>query len=206
MSAVNENFATVILAAGAARRFGDCKHLLDQGGQSVLQRRVEAVREAGLPTPLIITGAWHEDIRHAHPDLLLHHHQGWEQGLGTSIAFAMGCLPENTQAVLLLLGDQIAVNSADIRQLYRHWQQSKALTCALYHGAPGVPAIFPRPLFSELRALEGDRGAKTLLVQYAKPANTIPMNSAAIDIDTPDDWLRWQNSNNEFSNGEALWN
>lgn len=198
--------ATVILAAGAARRFGRCKHLLDQQGKSVLQRRVDAVLGAGLEDPIIVTGAWHDDIRQAHPHLTLCHNREWHRGLGTSIAFATTCIPDSAEAVLLLLGDQVAVSSEDIRQLHRHWQEQQKVTCALYLGAPGVPAIFPRSLFPLLRALEGDRGAKALLTAHAEAANTIPMNSAAIDIDTPDDWLRWQNTNNEFSNGEATWN
>ncbi|WP_078086089.1 nucleotidyltransferase family protein [Microbulbifer mangrovi] len=206
MTGDTNQFATIILAAGAARRFGRCKHLLTWEGRSLLEHRIAAVLEAGLPSPLVITGAWHSEIQRAHPHLSLRHHQNWEQGLGTSIAFAMHCLPDDTTAALLLLGDQVAVNSEDIQALYQHWRQEKALTSALYRGAPGAPAIFPQSLFPELRRLDGDRGAKALLATHAKPANTIPMNHAAIDIDTPDEWQQWQNSNNEFSNGEALWN
>ncbi|GAB2505112.1 nucleotidyltransferase family protein [Microbulbifer agarilyticus] len=202
-----EKFATVILAAGAASRFGSCKHLIQHCGKTVLQQRVESVREAGLNSPLIVTGSWHRDIQQAHPDFDLRHNPDWQQGLGNSIAFAIGQLPEDTEAVLLLLGDQVAVSVEEIQTLYRQWFEHQELTCAHYRGAPGVPAIFPRTLFPELLRLRGDKGAKALLNKHA--GNRIPMASAAIDIDTPQDWQNWQraqHTNNDFTNGEAVWN
>ena len=200
MSGAHNELTTVILAAGAARRFGDCKHLLSQSGKSVLQQRIDAVLEARLNSPLIVTGAWHTEIQQAHPELDLQHHQHWQKGLGSSIAFAMRCLAKNTQGVLLLLGDQVAVTGEQIAQLHRQWQQQKTkIVCAHYRSAPGVPAIFPRSLFSELRKLDGDRGAKALLQANANLLHTTPMPSAAIDIDTPEDWQHWQNTNQEFT-------
>ncbi|WP_043316989.1 NTP transferase domain-containing protein [Microbulbifer sp. HZ11] len=223
MSSARHELTTVILAAGAAQRFGDCKHLLVQGGKSLLQHRVDAVLEAGLSNPLIVTGAWHNAIEQMHPHLNLKHHHNWHQGLGSSIAFAMGCVPENARAVLLLLGDQVAVSNEEIAQLHRRWrQQTDKVVCAHYQHAPGVPAVFPRSLFPALRELDGDRGAKALLEANANSLHTIPMPSAAIDIDTPEDWQRWQNTQHELTepltghqtepqtrpenSGDALWN
>ncbi|MBY6212021.1 nucleotidyltransferase family protein [Microbulbifer agarilyticus] len=203
----SEKLATVILAAGAASRFGTCKHLIQRDGKTVLQQRVESVRSAGLQAPLIVTGAWHQEIQLAHPDFDLHLNPNWQQGLGNSIAFAIGQLPEDTEAVLLLLGDQVAVRAEEIQALCQQWSEHQVLACAHYRGAPGVPAIFPRALFPQLLRLNGDKGAKALLNKHA--GKMIPMASAAIDIDTPQDWQNWQraqHTNNDYTNGEAVWN
>jgi molybdenum cofactor cytidylyltransferase len=42
-------------------------------------------------------------------------------------------------------------------------------------------------LFAELAALQGDRGARTVLARYSERVVAVPMPSAALDVDTPDD-------------------
>jgi molybdenum cofactor cytidylyltransferase len=53
----------------------------------------------------------------------------------------------------------------------------------------GVPAIFPRSVFSDLASLRGDVGARVLLQRNPDRVVRVPMASAAIDIDTPEDLL-----------------
>lgn len=50
-----------------------------------------------------------------------------------------------------------------------------------------MPAIFPRSQFPALMALRGDRGAQTLLRSPKSHVSAVPMPSAAMDIDTPED-------------------
>jgi molybdenum cofactor cytidylyltransferase len=54
----------------------------------------------------------------------------------------------------------------------------------------GVPAIFPRSVFSDLVALRGDVGARVLLQRNPDRVVRVPMASAAIDLDTPEDLLK----------------
>ncbi|MCE7896899.1 MAG: nucleotidyltransferase family protein, partial [Gammaproteobacteria bacterium PRO8] len=54
----------------------------------------------------------------------------------------------------------------------------------------GVPAIFPRHSWPALMRLQGDRGASGLLAAAAT-LTTVPMPSAASDIDTRADLERW---------------
>ena len=53
----------------------------------------------------------------------------------------------------------------------------------------GVPAIFPRSAFLDLASLRGDVGARVLLHRNPDRVVRVPMASAAIDIDTPEDLL-----------------
>ena len=59
----------------------------------------------------------------------------------------------------------------------------------MYAGAVGVPAIFPRSRFRELAELRGDIGARMLLHRNPDRVVRVPMESAALDIDTPEDLL-----------------
>jgi len=61
---------------------------------------------------------------------------------------------------------------------------------ARYGMTTGVPAVFPRSVFSDLGALRGDMGARALLQRNPDRVVRVPMASAAIDIDTPEDLLK----------------
>jgi molybdenum cofactor cytidylyltransferase len=57
-----------------------------------------------------------------------------------------------------------------------------------YSGTVGVPALFTRALFPELRELK--EGAKPLLRRYASQLAAVPFPGGAVDIDTPEDAAR----------------
>jgi molybdenum cofactor cytidylyltransferase len=91
---------------------------------------------------------------------------------------------------MLLLADQAAVSADDLKRLARAWRrQPQYIAAALYAGTSGVPAIFPRSAFRDLAELRGDVGARVLLRRSADRVVRVPMPSAALDVDTPEDLL-----------------
>ena len=86
----------------------------------------------------------------------------------------------------------MALRTQALQALAGRWRATpEAVACADYDGLPGVPAILPRRLFAALEALDGERGAKPLLLAEGDAAVRLPMPEAAIDIDTPTDLARW---------------
>jgi len=56
------------------------------------------------------------------------------------------------------------------------------------HGtALGVPVVFPADLLPEVASVRGDGGARSVLWGYSSRVVTVPMPSAALDIDTTHD-------------------
>jgi molybdenum cofactor cytidylyltransferase len=91
---------------------------------------------------------------------------------------------------MLMLADQAAVTSQDLQRLVGTWRrQPEYIAAALYAGSTGVPAVFPRSRFRELAELRGDIGARMLLQRNPDRVVRVPMDSAALDIDTPEDLL-----------------
>ena len=64
------------------------------------------------------------------------------------------------------------------------------LVAAAYAGGFGVPALFARRFFAELRALPGDAGARQVLARHAATVHAVPFPGGAIDVDTPADAAR----------------
>ncbi len=111
----------------------------------------------------------------------------WQLGVGNTLAFGIKHL-QNSNPVLVLLGDQPLISAQDLRNLYRTWRKNPdKIACASFADTLGVPAIFPAKFKAHLYKCRGDRGAKNLLLHC--PNNVVPvaMPSAEFDIDTPAD-------------------
>lgn len=189
------DLAALVLAAGAARRFGSAKQLLPMDGQPLLGVMLKRAADVVGERLWVVLGARAQEIEAGLTDAPGHriHHPGWQEGIGSSLRAGVQALPADCSAVLILLADQAAVSVQDLLLLVDTWQRDPArLVAARYaaeDGVPhtGVPAIFPRPYFPELLQLAGDTGARALLSRHKEQVQAVPMPSAALDIDTPAD-------------------
>jgi CTP:molybdopterin cytidylyltransferase MocA len=90
-----------------------------------------------------------------------------------------------------MLADQPFVPVEHLQALVSTWRaQPQAIVATAYDDGEGVPAIFPRSRFEELRALRGDSGARPVLRAHAAEVIGIACPQAAIDIDTEADLRR----------------
>lgn len=189
----NPEFHILVLAAGASTRLGQPKQLASVRGRPALQSVVAAAVSVAGQAVTTVVGANAAGIlpmlARTGTTTVVNRH--WEEGLGASIRAGIAALPPACEAVLLLLGDQVAVTPDDLRRLVAAWKGSETvIAAALYQRMPGVPAIFPRWCFPELSLIRGDRGARHLLQRHAGRLVHVPMPNAAVDLDTPEDLER----------------
>lgn len=110
--------------------------------------------------------------------------------MASSIRLAVSRLPVGCSGVLLMVVDQAAVTADDLKRLVSAWRRQPGYIAAARYGTTtGVPAIFPRSMFADLQGLRGDIGARMLLQRNPDRVIRVPMPSAALDIDTPEDLL-----------------
>ena len=183
----------LILAAGAASRFGSAKQLISHHGKPLLQHSIDKANEVCPGRVSVVLGANHQQIepQMSGAKVILNNH--WQQGLGASIAVGVENVDPQSDGLLILLADQIALTTEDLKQLLKAFDGSNTVS-AYYAGRRGVPAIFPRSLYADLRSLSGDSGAKALLQRGDINLVEIDLPQAAMDIDTPEDWARFLDS------------
>lgn len=183
----------IILAAGAATRFGSPKQLAKVDGRPVLHTAVSRAVEVAGHAVTVVLGAHAAQVapllRHSPASIIIN--RDWEEGMASSIRAGIARLPGSCEGVLLMLADQVAVTADDLRRLISTWhRQPNHIVAAQYGNTTGAPAIFPRTDFRSLLELRGDQGARLLFQRFSDRLVRVPMASAAIDIDTPDDLLR----------------
>ncbi len=182
--------AIAVLAAGQAARFGSPKQLACLAdGRTLLQHAVDVAYAAIREPPFVILGAYAEIIRPVINHARLIDNSQWQQGMGSSIACATRVIGEMDYAgVLFLLADQVALAADDLRQMIARFS-SDHIVCANYSDLSeaavlGVPAMFPRSCFAQLKNLRGGQGAKILLDGHVLPVVSVDLPAAKIDIDT----------------------
>jgi molybdenum cofactor cytidylyltransferase len=182
----------IVLAAGAATRFGSAKQLVRISGRPLLHNTVSrAVEVAGAAT-IVVLGAYAAELAPllSHTPASVVINRDWREGIASSIRQGVARLPATCTGVMIVLADQAAVTAQDLQRLVSAWRrQPEYVAAALYSGSTGVPAIFPRARFAELCELRGDIGARMLLHRNPDRVVRVPMESAALDIDTPEDLL-----------------
>src|SRR5512137_1457981 len=182
-----------ILAAGAGTRFGAPKQLVRLRGESVLHELVASAGAVAGQSVTVVLGAHAREIAPAlrQRAVSVAINRGWEEGIASSIRVAVNSAPPGSGALLLMLADQVAVTADDLRRLHASWKRHPILiAAALYQGAPGLPAIFPRWAFTDLLSLRGERDARSVLRRNIDRVVRVPMSNAGIDLDTPEDLLQ----------------
>jgi molybdenum cofactor cytidylyltransferase len=183
--------AAVLLAAGASRRLGQPKQLLLIDGESLIRRTARLAVETGCAPVVVVLGFEAERMAAELDGLAVEAvvNASWSSGMGSSLACGVAAArrarPE-TDALLLLVCDQPRLSVNHLRHLLgRHAAGTAAIAASAYAGRAGVPAVFARSLFPELEQIEGDRGARDVIL--SRHAQTVDWPDGAYDIDLPKD-------------------
>ena len=188
------NIPAIVLAAGTSSRLGQPKQLLVYEGQTLLARAIRLCQEAGVAPVLAILGANKEvtfsEAQNASAIPIMN--EVWQRGIASSIHAGLGMVKMtsiNAPGVLILTCDQPRLTAAHLAKLLGAFlaQPDPAIVASAYSGTLGTPVVFPRSVFPQLRALQGDTGARAILKNPPCPVIEIPFPGGEIDIDTPAD-------------------
>ncbi|MEC5181644.1 CTP:molybdopterin cytidylyltransferase MocA [Arthrobacter sp. CG_A4] len=118
------------------------------------------------------------------------------EGCSSSIAAGMAVLHPDTDTLVLLLGDQPGVRTANVRALREMLSTGPAparpgIAVCRYDNGLGHPLAFSKAFLPELSALHGDKAVWKLLEQRADDVVelTVP-GPVPPDVDTEEDYRR----------------
>ena len=184
----------VILAAGASTRLGKPKQQLLFQGKTLLQRAVQAAVEAGCAPVAVVLGARAEMLE---PKLTgmpvtVVRNPDWEEGMASSIRCGLQGLlrsKPDLSEVIFMVCDQPFVDAEVLRKLVQARQDGRSgIVASAYNDTVGTPVLFDKFYFPELLALQGQEGAKKLVLKHRQVVTSMPFPAGAIDIDTAADY------------------
>ncbi len=189
----NKKIGVVILAAGSSSRLGYPKQLVEFNGKTLLQQVIDTANSYEFDAKVLVLGANSEVILQQieTKDFQVIINDNWKEGMSASIKKGLSeslKIEKALDHILMLLSDQPFVRSENIKELINvQLKGNKQAAFSEYAGEIGVPAIFSRELFSELEKLEGDQGAKKLILNEKIDYQTVKFEAGNFDVDTPED-------------------
>jgi CTP:molybdopterin cytidylyltransferase MocA len=152
--------AGLLLAAGAGRRMGMPKALVDDW----LVRSIEVLREGGCDDVLVVLGAAAEEARALlPPDQRVVVAEDWDEGMGASLRIGLAALGPDAEAAVVHLVDLPDVG-ADVVARVVSTGSTTELARAAYGGVPGHPVLIGRDHWAGvIEAAVGDQGARGYL-------------------------------------------
>lgn len=187
----------IVLAAGAATRFGAPKQLALLGGKPLLHHAIERSLEVAGASTLLVLGCGAREAASALPSGAFNTviNAQWQEGIASSIRAGVTQLPGDCAGALLLLADQPCITRESLLRLVVAWRsRPHYIVASRYRDTTGSPCIFPSWCFGNLRSLRGDQGARLLLHRYPERLIAIAHPEAATDIDTVDELAALQGS------------
>jgi nicotine blue oxidoreductase len=163
--------AAVVLAAGAASRFGRPKQ------QLLLDDVLDRVVAAGLEEVVVVEGAHPVTTRRAR----LVRCPGWERGPGASLRCGLEALSPAVEAAVVVLADGPDLAPEAITRVLERWRTGEApVIAASYDGARGHPLLVARSVWPDVP----DEGLRTRGDVVLVPCDDLGPPG---DVDTPDD-------------------
>jgi molybdenum cofactor cytidylyltransferase len=187
----------LIVAAGFARRFGSDKRLHRlPGGEALLITTLRSYRAAFDSVAVVIRHTDSELSRElsrafGHNVPIIVATENAAQGMAASIADGVRALSA-WDYLFIGLGDMPYVASATLGRLRdvmiraRRAGESR-IVVPRHDGTAGHPVGFSREFYSDLIALSGDRGARSVVVAHADRVEYLDTDDAGVlaDIDEP---------------------
>lgn len=191
----------IILAAGDSSRLGQAKQLVEFKGKTLLQHTIDSVTEFSFASKLLILGANETEILKVtdSSDIEVLTNIDWEYGMSSSLKKGIEHLetfyPDINYA-MVLLSDQPFVSKSLIEKLLIEQAKTNAkITASKYGDILGVPVIFEKSLFQEIKALKGDQGARKLIAKTPSEVAFVAFEQGIVDVDTPQDLERLKELN-----------
>ena len=186
--------SAIILAAGQSRRMGRPKMLLPWGKLTVIEHVVVTFLNTGIEDILVVTGGAHEQVVNAisrYPVRKVHN-QDYENGeMLSSLQHGLSKMREQTQAMLIGLGDQPQIQEESIRLICDAYRKNKfELIVPSFRMKRGHPWLVARPLWNAILELKPPQTLRDFLNQYANKIQYMNVDTPTIlaDLDTPEDY------------------
>jgi len=171
---------------------GKPKQTLILNGVPMLQRVLEVLRVSSVGRVIVVLGANAAEVkkRVKFAGEVVVVNPRFAEGMSSSLRYGVEHAGRESDAVMIVLGDQPFVRSATIDTLVRAYEYSGArIIIPTHKGARGNPVIFDRGIIPKVALIRGDTGAKSVVQENEADVLEVEVADRGIlvDIDTPSD-------------------
>ncbi len=187
---LSHSIAGIILSAGASRRMGTPKALLQLDNETFLDRLIRLFSDVVSPV-IVVLGHQAEQIqagveRAAQAVMVVNPDP--ERGMLSSLQCGLEAVPQEAEAVMFTPVDHPHLKPATLKKLVSQFEAQRApVVLPSFQGRHGHPVVIARPLIAELLALTPQAQASEVVHRYRSRTSSIEVDDLAVvtDVDDP---------------------
>lgn len=180
--------AGLLLAAGAGRRMGGPKALVELDGEPLVRRGIRLLADGGCDPVVVVVGASAERVRPLCDGATVVEADDWDTGMGASLRAGLAALTAGACVVALV--DQPLVTPVVVERLRAAHAAGATAAVATYDGLPRNPVLLDRSTWDAVSLMaRGDQGARGWITAHPEQVVQVDCTDAGApdDLDTPDD-------------------
>jgi molybdenum cofactor cytidylyltransferase len=188
----NRNVAALILAAGRGTRMGGPNKLLAElHGKPLVRIIAEQLLQSKASSVTVVTGHQAAEVEKALQGLKLSfvHNPDFTDGIASSVKAGIAAVPHTADGAVICLADMPLIDTKLIDRLIDAFapERGHLIAAPVSEGRRGNPVLWSRRFFAELMTLDGDVGARNLIVKHGEAVADVAVEGpgAFLDIDTP---------------------
>ena len=195
--------AAVVLAAGLSQRMGSPKMILPWQGTTVIGRVVSVLLEARLNEVLVVTGGARSDVESALAGVQVStvFNPDFANGeMMQSLGVGLNALRKDINAALVVLGDQPQIEIDIVKSIIDAYRKGHhPIIVPSFQSRRGHPWLVDRALWDVLLDENTIATMRQFLNQFGKQIHYLDVSTVSVlqDLDTPEDYLKYQNPENE---------
>jgi molybdenum cofactor cytidylyltransferase len=190
--------SAIVLAAGESKRMGRPKQMLAWQGKTLLRHVLESLINSDADEIILVLGHEAEAIRKSLPEFQIKivTNPDYKEGMASSLRQGLLAMDPKSEAFLVLLADQPGIGPEIINHMIREFRQAnpkRGIVRPVYRGLRGHPVLIGAQYLQEARQLQGDVGARQILIDHPDDILEIDVDRDVVqkDIDTPEEYLRY---------------
>ena len=177
---------------------GRPKQLLTWRGKTLLQHVLESLINSDADEIILVLGHETDRIRESLPPLPIKIviNPDYKQGMASSLRQGLLAMDPRSEAFLVLLADQPGIGPEIINRVIRDFQRAdprRGIVRPVYRGLRGHPVLIGVRYLQEALQLQGDVGARQILMNHPTDILEIEVDQDVVlkDIDTPEEYQKY---------------
>ena len=190
--------SAIVLAAGKSKRMGRPKQMLAWQGKTLLRHVLESLMKSDADEIILVLGHEAEAIRKGLTEFQIKIviNPDYKQGMASSLRQGLLAMNPTSEAFLVLLADQPGIGPEIMNRMIRDFQRAdpkRGIVRPVYQGLRGHPVLIGVKYLQEALQLQGDVGARQILMNHPEDIIEIEVDQDVVlkDIDTPEEYQKY---------------